>query len=251
MKKWKCLIAFWAILSLANAQTQTHEPPSFYDLNEQQNPVPAYIPDKGATYVLGSTMVMLAGSLVVTGIFYLLPSSFTGWDRKELSDIAGLGERWKERVRSGPVVDSDDLFLNWVTHPYWGAVYYMQPRVAGYSWAESALFSFVASTFFWEYGIESFAEIPSWQDLVITPAIGSLFGELFYRSSLAIEANQRTVLGSRILGEAMLIAMDPLGVAMQSWGLAQWLGIQNKQQTTSCIVPNNKGGASLALLVRF
>ena len=206
---------------------------------------------KQSTVFNYSTLLIASLTLAMTGIFYLLPSSFTGWDRKELSDIAGLGERWKERVRSGPVVDSDDLFLNWVTHPYWGAVYYMQPRVAGYSWAESALFSFVASTFFWEYGIESFAEIPSWQDLVITPAIGSLFGELFYRSSLAIEANQRTVLGSRILGGAMLIAMDPLGVAMQSWGFAQWLGIHNKQQTISCIVPNNKGGASLALLVRF
>lgn len=250
MKKCKCLIALVAILCLANAQTQTQQPPSFYDLNEQQNPV-GYIPDNGASYVLGSTAVMLAGSLAVVGIFYLLPSSFTGWDRKELSDIAGLGDRWKQRVRSGPIVDNDDLFLNWVTHPYWGAVYYMQPRVAGFSWAESALFSFVASTFFWEYGIESFAEIPSWQDLVITPAIGSMIGELFYRGSLAIEANQRTVLGSRILGEAMLIAMDPLGVAMQSWGVAEWLGIHNKQQTTSCIIPNNKGGASLALLVRF
>ena len=249
MKIWKLCIAFWAIFCLASAQT--HEPPSFYELNEQPNPVPAYVPDNGARYVLGSTAVMFAGSLAVTGIFYFLPSNFTGWARKELSDIAGLGDRWKERVRSGPVVDNDDLFLNWVTHPYWGAVYYMQPRVAGYSWAESVLFSFVASAFFWEYGIESFAEIPRWQDLVITPAIGSIFGELFYRGSLAIEANQRTVLGSRILGEAMLIAMDPLGVAMQRWGLAELLGIHNKQQTTSCIVPNDKGGASLALLVRF
>lgn len=244
-----CNFLFCILFALANAQT--HEPPSLYDLNEQTEPVPAYIPDKGATYVLGSTSVLLAGAVAVTGIFYLLPSNFTGWDRKELSDIAGLGDRWKERVRSGPVVDSDDLFLNWVTHPYWGAVYYMQPRVAGYSWAESALFSFVASTFFWEYGIESFAEVPSWQDLVITPAIGSLFGELFYRSSLLIEENKRVVLGSRILGETMLILMDPLRVAMQDWGLAEWFGIHNKQQTTSFIAPNDKGGASLALLVRF
>ncbi|MFZ2890098.1 DUF3943 domain-containing protein, partial [Sulfuricurvum sp.] len=50
-------------------------------------------------------------------------------------------------------------------------------RNDGLSIGESAAFSTLMSTFFWEYGYEAFAEVPSIQDLIFTPLVGSLFGE--------------------------------------------------------------------------
>jgi small subunit ribosomal protein S1 len=47
--------------------------------------------------------------------------------------------------------------MNYVAHPYWGAVYYMQGRNAGYGPLGSFLVAFTASTFMWEYGVEAFA----------------------------------------------------------------------------------------------
>lgn len=61
-------------------------------------------------------------------------------------------------------------------------------------------YSFLMSTFFWEYGVESLFETPSWNDLWATPIIGSLIGELFLQLYQKVENNNGEVLGSRRLG---------------------------------------------------
>lgn len=211
-----------------------------------------YEPTKRGRYVALGTGLILGGTVIGAGALYLMPESFTNWDR---SDIVNLGSKWKERTAAGPVVDADDWFLNWITHPYWGAVYYMQPRVAGFSWVESALYSILASSFFWEYGVEAFAEIPSWQDLVVTPAIGSLFGELFYRATLHIHANQDTIFGSKFLGKSVLLLMDPVGFILQRSGLAKAAGVYNKNDMQGMIVPinsrNGGSGVKIQVVMRF
>lgn len=157
----------------------------------------------------GSVYTVLGASVVAVGILYLLPESFTNWDKSEIAPDKLFGQWW-DNVSEGPVMDEDDWFLNYITHPYWGAAYYMTARSSGASAPYSFLFSFVASTFFWEYGVEAFAEVPSIQDLWITPVIGSIMGEGFYLSKRYILNNDYRLLNSKILGHIVLFLMDPI-----------------------------------------
>lgn len=204
-----------------------------------REPFPTYYkPDSRSTY-LNTTIGLLGGGIIVSIIgLYIMPESVTNWDRSRFGFSA-----WLQDVQIGPVIDSDNFMLNGVAHPYFGAVYYMQPRVAGYSWAESALFAFVTSSIFWEYGIEAFVEIPSWQDLIYTPAMGSIFGEIFYQSTKYIQSNDNRLFGSRILGLIVVGLMDPLGVIMRDFGLAKAMGVNDMRQVVSYATPFNMGFA--------
>ena len=115
-------------------------------------------------------------------------------------------------------MDKDNWVLNWMAHPYSGGIYYISARSSGFTWFESFLYSAFMSTFFWEYGIEAFAEIPSVQDLIITPVIGSMIGEgLFYTKKNIIRHN-RKVLKSKILGTTTLLLIDPFNTLLDGLG---------------------------------
>ena len=80
-------------------------------------------------------------------------------------------------------------------------------------------YSFALSTFFWEYGIEAFAEVPSIQDLIVTPVAGALLGEGFYLAKRHILKNDNKLLGSRVLGRTTIWLMDPMTEACNlMWG---------------------------------
>ena len=64
-----------------------------------------------------------------------------------------------------------------------------------------------------EYGFEALIEKPSIQDLIITPIIGSIMGEIFYQWSQKIKQNNGQVLGSNRMGSVMLFILSP-GVAI-------------------------------------
>ncbi|PAF41041.1 DUF3943 domain-containing protein [Helicobacter sp. 11S03491-1] len=197
----------------------------FPSSNPPSNNPDYYIPDSKAKYLGTSAGILGVGLIIgVTGL-YLMPESVTNWDR----DRFGF-RSWLADVAIAPAVDDDNFWLNGVAHPYFGAVYYMQPRMAGYSWAESVLFSFVTSAFFWEYGIEAFVEIPSWQDLIYTPAMGSVFGEVFYQLTRYIQSHQGKFMGSRILGYTLVALMDPIGFVIRDLGLGGYFGIKNKNE---------------------
>jgi hypothetical protein len=153
---------------------------------------------------------MLGASFAAIGILYVMPESVTNWNKSDIK-FSRLFQNWHKHVKEGPVKDKDDWFLNWITHPYSGALYYMAGRSAGASSPSSFLVSTIMSTFFWEYGIEAFAEVPSIQDLIITPVVGSILGECFYlmKRNIVMNNNQ-TLLGSKFLGKAVLILMDPI-----------------------------------------
>lgn len=162
------------------------------------------------TQLLKRNTGMLFGVGFGTMVFlYAMPTSFTNWDDED-DDDKNPFSKWWDNVSRGPVWDSDDLFLNYVTHPYAGAIYYMGARSAGVNAAYSFLYSFALSTFFWEYGIESFAERPSIQDLVITPVAGALFGELFYKAKRNILKNDGKWGDSKTMGTVALFLMDPM-----------------------------------------
>ena len=154
----------------------------------------------------GTAYTMIGGSLATVGLLYLMPESFTNWDKDESGDIF---KKWHKHVKAGPVTDHDDAFLNYVAHPYCGAWYYMAGRSSGIGVFGSFLYSFAFSTFFWEYGIEAFAEIPSKQDLIITPVGGTIVGEGFYFLKRYIIDNDYKLLNSKFFGKLMIWLMDP------------------------------------------
>ena len=111
--------------------------------------------------------------------------------------------------------------LNYAMHPYFGGVYYMTARSNGFTILESFAYSAIMSTFFWEYGVEAFAEIPSVQDLIVTPVLGSVVGEGFFDAKRSILKNDSKVLNSKFLGKTSLLLMDPLNTIMDSFGYKQ------------------------------
>jgi len=139
------------------------------------------------------------------GVIALLPADITNWDNDE-----SLFKKWSQNVKAGPVWDRDSGTLNLIGHPYFGGVYYQVARKSGYRQWDSFLYSAMMSTFYWEYGIEAFAEIPSIQDIVVTPVLGWVYGEWAFTTEMSIRADNDEVFGSSILGSTALILLDPV-----------------------------------------
>lgn len=191
-----------------------------------------YDPVRDAKRLIFNTGLFMGTALASFGILWVLPESFTNWNKEEMLEY-GMWRRWKDNVTAGPVWDNDTFFLNWVMHPWAGAVYFMSARGSGFSAWESFAYSAVMSTFFWEYGVEAFAEIPSWQDLIITPVVGSVLGEAFFYLKGSIIRNDRKVLNSKILGGTSLFIMDPFNMLLDGFGYKT----KNKMQTYSSVMP--------------
>ncbi|MBQ9217316.1 MAG: DUF3943 domain-containing protein [Muribaculaceae bacterium] len=162
-----------------------------------------------------NTIALFGGGLTALGVLELLPENATAWNKTKLRETPFF-ERWWMHVKKGAVWDHDNWVFNFVLHPYGGAAYYMSARSQGYNSWQSALYSFGISTLFWEYGIEAFMEYPSIQDLIITPFIGSLIGEQFYKIKRSIVANGYHFLGSQFLGHLVAFFVDPVNEFMDT-----------------------------------
>lgn len=160
--------------------------------------------------MLGINSGVLFGAFVATlGVLQLLPEDATAWNKKEITEVP-LFKRWKNNVKKGPVWDGDKFIFNYVLHPYGGAAYYMSARSQGLNAYYSLLYCFGVSTIFWEYGIEAFMEIPSIQDLFITPLGGAMIGEGFYVLKRHIVANDYRLFGSPVVGNVVAYLIDPV-----------------------------------------
>lgn len=160
--------------------------------------------------------------ITAVGILVVLPESISKWDLEELQKKS-LGERWSEHVTTKPVWDEDEWAINYIGHPVFGAVYYTMARNDGFDIFESALYSTVMSTFFWEYGYEAFAEIPSMQDLIFTPLLGSFLGEGMHILEGKLDENEGVIWGSKGLGSFSYFWLDPMGNMAQ--GLSETFDI--------------------------
>lgn len=163
------------------------------------------------------------------GLIWAMPESVSKWDKNDVTK-AGFFNKYKQNVTNPPVWDKDDFVVNYVGHPISGAAYYTVARNSGLTKMESFGYSVLMSTFFWEYGFEAFAEKPSIQDLIITPVIGSIMGEVFYQWANKIKNNDGRVLGSKKIGKVALFVLNPAQELSQS--LNKVLGskvIQNAQ----------------------
>ncbi len=143
--------------------------------------------------------------LGVVAFLAVLPESATGWDTE--SDVLS---KWAENVKAGPVWDHDNFAYNYVGHTYFGGVYYQVARKSGYRQWDSFIYTFLMSTFYWEYGVEALAEIPSVQDLAVTPLLGWVYGEWAYQKELKLREQNGEALGSKTLGNISLFLLDPI-----------------------------------------
>lgn len=156
-----------------------------------------------------NTGVLVGGGISTLLILECLPEESTAWNRAE-NGKTPLFKRYVRHIKEGPVWDGDKFIFNFILHPYGGAAYYMSARSCGFNCWGSFLYSFCISTFFWEYGFEAFNEIPSVQDLVITPVVGSLMGEGFYLAKRSIVNNGYRLFGSPVLGYIAAFFCDPV-----------------------------------------
>lgn len=156
-----------------------------------------------------NTALLIGGGVTTLVILDLLPENSTNWNKKEETEVP-MFERYYDHVKGGPHWDGDNPIFNYILHPYAGAAYYMSARSQGFNLWYSFLYSFAVSTFFWEYGVEAFMEIPSWQDLFITPIGGVLVGELFYKAKRYIVEHDYKLLGNKPLGYVAAFLCDPV-----------------------------------------
>lgn len=160
------------------------------------------------TAVLASAYV---GTLLV---LECLPADATAWNRAEIRNVP-LFKRWYHHViRNGPEWDHDNPIFNYVLHPYAGAAYFMAARSCGFNFWRSFLYSACVSTIGWEFGIEAFMERPSVQDLFVTPVVGSVIGECFYRAKRHIVEDDYELWGSKVLGNIAVFFLDPVNEAV-------------------------------------
>ena len=121
-------------------------------------------------------LVYLIGWQVVASvIIYNVPFEYSNWSRDEKDDLGF--KQWGENVLD-PVWDEDHWAINYVLHPYWGAGYYIRGRERGFSKRDSFWVAVVFSSVY-EFGVESFMEQPSIQDLIVTPVVGTALGLYF------------------------------------------------------------------------
>lgn len=197
----------WAVdASVAPAAADGADLPWYHSGYAWRGPVAAAPDWRG----LGrDTGYFLVYQVAILGAVYLMPTSVSNWDKSEVNNIA---ERWRENV-SNPVWDSDNAFINYVLHPYWGATYYIRGRERGLDKGQSFLFSVTLSTLF-EYSLEAIFEPVSLTDLIVTPIAGSLIGEFLFSP---LRERIRAKPGALDWSDKTLLALtDPLGV-VSAW----------------------------------
>ena len=172
------------------------------------------------------TKIIIVTGFAAAGVIALLPEAVSGWGENDYQST-DLLNNWYNNVKAGPVWDDDDLYLNLIGHPYFGGVYYQAARNSGYNQWNSFIYSALMSTFYWEYGLEAFAEIPSIQDLVITPVGGWIYGEWAHHKAKDIIAKGGRALDSKFWGGIALFLLDPVGQ------VDDWCCVSKKVEVTA------------------
>jgi len=167
------------------------------------------VPKQYRQFVVEMAYVQVMGAAMMA-LIYAMPESVNNWNKEELKNTP-MWQRYKDNIKAGPVIDHDHWAINYVGHPLSGSAYYVWARNNGLDWKQSAGVSVFMSTFFWEYGWEALGEVPSIQDLIFTPLIGSIMGEGAYHLKNKIMENGGIVFGSKILGNIARGFLDPIG----------------------------------------
>ncbi|MDE5673199.1 MAG: DUF3943 domain-containing protein, partial [Duncaniella sp.] len=157
-----------------------------------------------------NTAVLSGAFLGTLFVLQCLPEDATAWNRAAYQNTTFYSRWYKNIFVKNPEIDHDNAIFNYVLHPYAGAAYFMAARSCGFSFWGSMLYSALISTVGWEFGVEACMERPSYQDIFITPVVGSILGELFYKCKRHIVEHDYTLWGSRVMGNIVVFLVDPV-----------------------------------------
>lgn len=176
-----------------------------------------------------------------------LPEDATTWNRAAIQSVPPFKRWYRNIFVRNPEIDHDKWIFNYVLHPYAGAVYFMAARSAGFNFWRSFLYCSIVSNIGWEFGVEAFMERPSYQDLVITPCVGSLIGEGFYKLKRHIVYNNYRLWGSPVLGNIVAFIVDPVNALTDLFLGSNTRNLYNpdapKTRVTSSLMPALVSGA--------
>lgn len=192
-----------------------------------------------------NTAVVTGAYVATLFVLECLPEDATAWNRADIRNVP-FYKRWYRNVfKRGPEWDHDKFVFNFVLHPYAGAAYFMCARTCGFNFWKSMLYSAMISTVGWEFGIEACMERPSIQDIFITPLVGSLFGEGFYRLKRLIVDRNYEILGTPFIGHVLAFFLDPVNefIGWLSPGTCRTIG-PGCLQSQPLLVPNPAPGFS-------
>lgn len=200
-----------------------------------------------------NTAVLSGAFLGTLFVLQCLPEDATAWNRAAYQNTTFYSRWYKNIFVKNPEIDHDNAIFNYVLHPYAGAAYFMAARSCGFSFWGSMLYSALISTVGWEFGVEACMERPSYQDIIITPVVGSILGELFYKCKRHIVEHDYTLWGSRIMGNIVVFLVDPVNEVVNlfrgSYERKAHLGADNpsvireRPLVTSTLTPSLVGGA--------
>ncbi len=153
------------------------------------------------------TLYFLAYQWIAIGVLYAAPESVTSWSEEDKE--GDYLSRWERNV-TNPQFDSDDLYLNFLLHPYWGASYFVRAKERGYSDSGAFWYSMLLSSIY-EFGAEAMFEEVSIQDVIFTPMFGSMLGQYFMnvRRDIRQRDFERGYRGTR--DKWVWVLTDPLG----------------------------------------
>ena len=157
---------------------------------------------------LKGTKLLVGVGVGMMGALMVLPHSVTRWQDDFVQDAM---RNLNESFTTPPVWDQDHWEINYVGHPYAGSIYYNTLRCQGATVPQSFLFSAFISTG-WEYIYEGVAERPSIQDLVVTPVLGSILGELTHQATVKMKKN-----GTNVFEKAFITVMNPVHVVFKGY----------------------------------
>lgn len=199
-----------------------------------------------------NTAVITGAYIATLFVLECLPEDATAWNRADISSVP-FYKRWYRNIfKRGPEWDHDKFMFNWVLHPYAGAAYFMCARTCGFNFWKSMLYSALISTVGWEFGIEACMERPSYQDLFVTPLVGSIIGEGFYRLKRLIVDRNYEIFGSQYIGHILAFFLDPVNevIGWLSPGTCRTIG-PGCMQSQPLLVPNPAPGHSPSLGISF
>ena len=134
----------------------------------------------------------LRGSVEVVGyntlsmaLLFALPQNVSMWHKP---DVKSVNAQYRRSFTHIPVYDPDPWYINYIGHPYAGSCYYNSVRSQGAKFWQAILFT-TGHSIVWEYLTEGGLEQPSIQDLVVTPVVGSILGELFHHATIKMSRN--------------------------------------------------------------
>lgn len=151
--------------------------------------------------VLRGSGLTFAFQSATYGFLYLMPEKISNWDKNEFKNIK---QNLKDAYTQAPVIDKDKWYINYIGHPLQGAYYYNAFRSQGSKCWQAGLMS-LGHSMLWEYTIEATIEHPSIQDIIVTPIVGSLLGELFHFASIKMSRN-----GFKWYEKALVSILNPM-----------------------------------------